>query len=273
VFGAAGTEDFNLPEVRELHRELSARGSPVRLAIFDGPHDWAPPALLAEGVEWMEFLAGRGLDSWREKRLAVVTQLESSGQAAEACRETASLASDLKSEDWLRRARDCAKSKPVREAVAREQRWGARENEYRAQLDSGDGIVSRQALSALKKVSDGANDSDERRMARRVLGGIFVFHREAAREAAMRKDLGRARQELEFCTRIRPDNPYVWYDYGGILAQRGDRKQALDSLRRAIDSGFKDAARLRQDPAFESLRSLPEFQALLARIPDPRPER
>ena len=48
----------------------------------------------------------------------------------------------------------------------------------------------------------------------------------------------------------------------------GDR--ALDALRQAVQKGFKDVARLKQDASLEPLRSREEFQELLAGLGPPR---
>jgi len=54
VFGTAGTEDFNYLELRKFNRET---GSPHRVRIFEGGHQWMSSDLAMEAVEWMEIQA------------------------------------------------------------------------------------------------------------------------------------------------------------------------------------------------------------------------
>jgi adenylate cyclase len=65
-----------------------------------------------------------------------------------------------------------------------------------------------------------------------------------------------------------PDDPYALYNVACVLARLGDSEAALSALERAIDAGFGVGRRawFERDPDFDSLRSLPRFQALLARI-------
>ena len=53
-----------------------------------------------------------------------------------------------------------------------------------------------------------------------------------------------------------------------IYALRGEKQQALTTLRQAIDDGWRIAWRyhLEYDPNLESIRNEPEFQAMLAEI-------
>src|SRR4029077_17466064 len=49
-FGTVGDSDLNYYEMRELDERLTAAGSPHRLSVFRGEHDWPPPALAREAL-------------------------------------------------------------------------------------------------------------------------------------------------------------------------------------------------------------------------------
>jgi len=57
VFAAAGSEDFNFPEIDALADPLAAAGVAHRVEIFDGPHAWPPEELAAEAIGWFELRA------------------------------------------------------------------------------------------------------------------------------------------------------------------------------------------------------------------------
>jgi len=59
-FGTSGTQDFNFGEMWELEKKLRAAKLPHRILMFDGGHDWMPPALARESLEWLVTRTGDG---------------------------------------------------------------------------------------------------------------------------------------------------------------------------------------------------------------------
>ena len=53
------------------------------------------------------------------------------------------------------------------------------------------------------------------------------------------------------------------YYMSKVYAEHGVQDRALLYMRKALEEGFKDRARFREDPAFASLQKIPEFQQLL----------
>ena len=56
-FASVGDLDFNYPELVETEKKLDAQGIPNRLRRFSGSHQWAPPEVANEAIEWMELRA------------------------------------------------------------------------------------------------------------------------------------------------------------------------------------------------------------------------
>jgi tetratricopeptide (TPR) repeat protein len=54
------------------------------------------------------------------------------------------------------------------------------------------------------------------------------------------------------------------YCFAELFAHAGMNSQALEYLRRAMDSGFEDYKRLKEDPDFAALRKTPEFAQLMS---------
>ena len=63
-----------------------------------------------------------------------------------------------------------------------------------------------------------------------------------------------------------PDTLWSVYNLGCVAALRGDREQALDWLRKAVDSGFTAADWMTKDPDLASLHGDPEFEAIVAEV-------
>ena len=63
-----------------------------------------------------------------------------------------------------------------------------------------------------------------------------------------------------------PHDPIAHYNLACSLALSKRRSDALRSLRRAIDLGYKDYDWMSQDPDLEGLQKLKEFQLLLKKL-------
>ncbi|MBU0677444.1 MAG: tetratricopeptide repeat protein [Verrucomicrobia bacterium] len=60
-----------------------------------------------------------------------------------------------------------------------------------------------------------------------------------------------------------PEESEVWYNLGCSYALVGEREQALDALRRALDLGYSDYDWMLKDADLECLRNDPRFIDLL----------
>ncbi len=56
-FFAVGDQDFNWPEVINIRREREEQGSPYRVRVYAGRHQWAPAAVMEEAVQYMNLKA------------------------------------------------------------------------------------------------------------------------------------------------------------------------------------------------------------------------
>ena len=63
------------------------------------------------------------------------------------------------------------------------------------------------------------------------------------------------------------------WDLSFIYAALGEKKKALDLLRKAVDGHVGWVVRLGVDPAFDNLRSEPQFRELVGRVGVPQPAR
>jgi len=63
--------------------------------------------------------------------------------------------------------------------------------------------------------------------------------------------------------RISPQNPQVQYNLACTLCLLGRKREALESLSRAIELGYNDRNWLMQDSDLKSLKNHPEFQSLV----------
>jgi hypothetical protein len=197
VFGTAGTEDFNYLEMRQLDHELN---SPHRVVVFEGGHTWLPSELAVEAVEWLEIQAMKSGRSPRDEallqRIFDARVLEALAKKTEfaSWESLNGLVSDFQGlkdvTKYAQQARALQSKKSVLDELNKqhndeqfEAQVGAEISELQAGL--GDGPAARKAslsqlkdrLAKLSQQAQAASDSPDRRMARRLMGGIFIDSR------------------------------------------------------------------------------------------------
>jgi non-specific serine/threonine protein kinase len=77
--------------------------------------------------------------------------------------------------------------------------------------------------------------------------------------------LGRAEdsiREMQFATTLRPSDPTLAYNCACTYCQLGRKAEALESLKKAWQLGYRDAEWVRKDPDLEILYGDPEFEKL-----------
>jgi len=77
--------------------------------------------------------------------------------------------------------------------------------------------------------------------------------------------LGYTDRAIEYTRRaieVDPDDPMLLYNVACTYSQLGMINESLDSLERAVDKGWGDRSWLEHDNDFDSMRSLPRFQAI-----------
>jgi tetratricopeptide (TPR) repeat protein len=73
----------------------------------------------------------------------------------------------------------------------------------------------------------------------------------------------RAAQIDQKLLELTPEDGVVHYHLACSLAMQGAHFQAIETLGRALQCGYNDYGHLEVDPDLESLRRLPQYQALL----------
>jgi len=192
VFGSAGTDDFNHLEMFQLDRRMT---SAHRVLYFEGGHTWLPVELAMQAVEWMELQGMKSglrprdtalLDAWFAAR---VERIDALPDDAETLHALIHVVADFEGfEDvskFADRAKRLLKQQDVRDALSKESKNEDRELqvqgelfELRDQWRNGASFAElKERVTALLAQSKAANDSEERRIARRVLANFAASSR------------------------------------------------------------------------------------------------
>jgi predicted esterase len=287
VFATVGVDDFNYPELADLDAQLEKNSIPRRVATFEGGHAWPPSELCAAALEWMEIQAIRRGSKIKDeafvresfaKTLKRAKGLEEQKKSYEAYLVYQSLAQDYKglveTGEVERRLAELKASKEIKERVREEksqlerQRAAAGDIVRLARLlsnmeerDTALGDLRRR-VAELRKKADAAEDTGERRVARRTLRQAFAqFYEAGTIEYA--KDRQAAKEQLEIAAEIAPRDPGAFYQLAILYAQGGEKRKALDALRRAVENGLKDPALIEGNKELARLRVEAEYQKII----------
>jgi hypothetical protein len=291
VIGLAGHEDFNLLEMRQLTEALRKAGAANRLIIFEGGHAWPPVALATEAVGWLELQAMKAgrrakdatwLETWQAQQLAQARAAESEQRWLTALAVYDALAQDFQglaeATAFIDKASELRANKEVRELLKREKAADELQQQKTQsffaslnRLENGDDHAL--ALSTLKgeirslrKRSQAPVESVERTVARRVLSLLIVSLNETSARLREQKRYKAMVVNLSLVVEVRPDSPQAHLSLARAQALSGNKKQALESIQKAVELGWNDAAQLNSILEFESIRADPAYKQLLERL-------
>jgi len=122
-------------------------------------------------------------------------------------------------------------------------------------------------LSKLRTQSRAGEDSSNRRVARRVLDGIFIsLFEQGSSFLQTEKHYREAIATFKLATEINPDRPGPFFYLAWAYAANGDKKKSLQALSTAIDKGFSDLAAIGNNNAFDPIRNDPQYQQIVERL-------
>jgi predicted esterase len=298
VFSAAGTFDFNYPEVVNLDAKLAALHYSHAFSQFDGSHEWAPAAVMGEALAWFRLIAMKQDRAPRDAAFVNerAAEAEKRAKAFEAAGDSYASWKEYRqagetfdgvgdATPFRERAAALEKQKTVRDGAKREQLEFEEQSTLSAGIESGLASLRQYAnrsevrsqvedqIYQLRSRTEHEKNPQKLRVERRALSGIFVGAMETGEERFDAKDVSAARAYFELASDADPDSVWALCQVAVGRALDDDRKGAFESLRRAKEKSKDPAAFsvwLQDEPAFAKFRDTPEFRALVGPAQDPR---
>ncbi len=288
IYGIAGYEDFNLTEMKQLERALSGVGAVNRLVTFDGGHAWPPVAVATQAVEWLELQAMKSgrrqrdeglIDEWLKGNLAQARAAETAPRPLTALNNYEALAQDFQGlrevTTFANKAKELRASKQVKESLNREkaadQIQQQRTQEFftlRARLKAAENFTLalgelKGIIAELRKKAAAKEESAERTAARRTLGLFTVSLNEEAARFRSLKQHAEVIINLMLAAEIRPDNPQVHFGLARAYALSGNKKQALEALKKAVELGLNNVEQISSNPDLEAIHNEAGYKQLI----------
>ncbi|HVG90481.1 MAG TPA: hypothetical protein VNB54_03230 [Alphaproteobacteria bacterium] len=290
-FLVAGTTDFNYPELLHLKEALDARNAASRFVVYDGPHNWMPKDFAERALAWLQLRAmvkgiapvdkefiGRQF----EGRLAEAVSAQKAGDILTATRAYHEIAQDfstfrdVKEQDAL--AKSLASSEEFRKAAKNEKATLDLQDDVTRKIgnmvagiaqgaDARTGFIAelQSAANEVHRDQHGAQDPARKQAIERGLASAFSFAVESGQQAMLKKDYLGAKDMFQAGEIILPENAWANYLVATAHAQLGEKKQAIQELKKALEKGMTNPKSL-EDAAFDRIRGDEGFKEISAKL-------
>ena len=288
-FFAVGDQDFNWPEVINIRREREEQGSPYRVRVYPGRHQWAPASVMEEAVQYMNLKAMQAgslaadeafIDRLLEKTMKEAADAESRKDPIAELSAYRALVSDF---GGLRDAKDVAQKltafqqSPALKAALKSEREKMSE-QLKLEQEISQRIASvadnsaadstvlrldiRQQMGALNDQAKHSKNEEKRLISGRVFSGVFVGAMEDGQQQLAARHFEKAEAYFDLMKQV-SDDPWPVLLLADTHAAAGNRKLAIKDLQEAVRRGLKDRGVIESDSRLQGLKSEPEFQKLV----------
>jgi predicted esterase len=289
-FFAVGDQDFNWPEVVNIRREREEQGSPYRVHVYPGKHQWAPAAVMEEAVQYLNLKAMQAgtlapdaafVNRAFEKAKAEAVDAEARRDAITELNAYRALASDFKGLRDVKQPTEklgALQQSPVLKAAVRNEQeqiseQGRLEQEILPKIGSlADNsaqdatslrIEVRQQLGWLSDQAKRSKNEMKRLIASRAFGGIFVGAMEDGQQQLAARHFERAEIYFDLMRQV-TDDPWPVLLLADTHAAAGNQRLAIKDLQEAVRRGLKDRTVIESDPQLQSLKADPDYHKLLS---------
>jgi len=289
-YAAVGDADFNLPELLELRRRKEEQGTGYKVKVYSGQHEWAPPEVFEDAVEWLELKAmqagTRKPDAEFIQRLFERTEREAAeaeekGNTLDQFYALRSLVVDFKgteiiaSADSERRLAALKASSALKEARKSEQHEMDRQR-FLTETAGGELLrlatagpeeqiqLRRSITSVLLRLWRQSNSAgSDRALRTRAFNQLWIQGIEEGQEELRQQHLSQAEAYFELMGEAVPDRPWPLLMLAVVRVRAGNNKGAIKALEEAVKHGLKNPASVSQDPDLQPLASEPAFRRIV----------
>ena len=265
----AGDGDMNMTDLAGLTGELDKTRTRHRILFFAGKHEWAPVATMRTAFAGLDLDAmAMGLlprDAAAISAFAALSKQRVNGDmqakdmvgARQECDVAVSYLDGLSGEtDWFKRQAAALdrNAEYRKQRDARQQLLAVEEGtkaEYMQHFQQGDmqywttTIDGLKARVAAKTAASG--------MYQRLLAYLSLAFYSISNQLISGNQNESARHFVELYKKADPTNSEAWYFSAILDAREGNGRAATGDLLTAVDAGFNDKGRLRQQPEFRRL--------------------
>lgn len=293
---AVGDADFNYPEILNLRSKKDEQGAAFKVKIYPGPHQWAPPDVVEDAIEWLEVKAMQA--GKKEPDPAFVERMFDKGQA-EAAKAKQSGDADAQYYALRSLVLDFRGLMDVRGVGAQLAELAKSKELKRARREEKDAIDKQRLLTAetladLNGISMAAPDQmgflkerilssmlDLRKHTKstgrdhliyvRAFNQLWINGIETGQEQFRANNFPQAAEYFEVMAEAAPDQSWPLLLLAETRVREGNKKAAMAALQDAVKRGIKSPDTLTRDPELAPLSQEPAFQRLVQSLGKPGP--
>ena len=289
-FLGVGDEDFNWPEVVGIRRQREDDGLPCRVRVFPGPHQWGPPPVMEEAIEWMRLKAmqagaippdGVFLDRLFQKLQAEAREAAQHGDPIAQLSAERTLVSDFSGlkevSEETKKLTALKQSAALKAALKREEDSITEQTSLiqdasakLARLD--DASVDERltlrtdildGMTGLKQQAGRSRNDERRRLLLRAFNSLWVQGLESGQAQFEQKHWDKAESYFQLISQVSPDDPWPPLLLAETRTAMGDKKQAIKDLKEAIRRGLKNPEAVEKDAKLQALQSEAEYRKIV----------
>ena len=281
--GVVGNTDFNYLEMKNLEAQLNSLGMRNLLLVHPGIHELPPPEMFKKAYEFLMLDAIRKqispvnqplIDSVKSGYDKIRIKAQKDHQCLQQLQADQALVKNLEGLTDLSFYQKEIQILSVREdcqsTLKREEILNKTESEFQQQfaesMNSKDAGWWKQEINMIYKKKKAARYEDEKLMNQRLLNYLSLMSYMYANGSLKNKQPDQTKKFLMMYQMVDPENSEVYFikaEYYGLIRKDAD---ALQSLQDALDHGFHDAFRIKNNFYFHALKSSEQFGHILNEI-------
>ncbi|MCX6272604.1 MAG: hypothetical protein NTU44_15565 [Bacteroidetes bacterium] len=281
--GIAGNFDFNLLEMRRLMTTLDQSPIPHVLMTFDGIHEWPPKEMIPDIFFWLQLNAMKSrlipvdttyvslVDHDFLHRIDLLKKEKKWTKSLEISKLGENFLSTFPQAKNFQNITAALMSRnEVKQSLKIQEDWLNKEQtlqgDYSKFLTEKNIDWWKKEIIRLNGLVKQKSGTEEANVYKRVLSYLSLVCYMQATGALKAGQMDPFRYFVLLYTLVDPENPEHAYLQAVADIRDKKEKEALSSLKKAVQLGFKEKNRMEKDSNFLEIKNLPEFQQILGTI-------
>jgi len=278
-----GDEDFNYSELTNLDKTLETTDFRHFLIVYEGKHDWAPASIFEDAFLWCEFNAMKDklipindslIKYFLKKQELEIRQFTTKGWLNE------EMNGYKKITVFLNGIFEINKFNNKINAISNQSEYKnllVNLEQFQKQEESGQGVYASSfstkdyswwshEITSLNSVVNFSKNHNEIKSFKRSLAYIGLMAHLNYDNAMKNGATDQALIFLQIKNYAQPNEPVTAYLFSSYYAKLNQTDKALDYLQKAVNLGYDDIEKIREDGNFATLKSNPGFQKLVKNL-------